>query len=582
MHDIVIKGGTVVDGAGRERFTADVAVADGRIVEVGKVSGAAREVIDADGAIVTPGFIDHHTHYDGQFLWDTELEPSFSNGVTTAIGGNCGVGFAPARREHARALIEMMEGVEDIPGIVLDEGLDWSWESFPEYMDKLAAREFTLDVASHIGHAPLRVYVMGERALRHEPATEADLAEMQRLVRDAMAAGAMGFSAARIIEHKSSKGATIPGTFADDRELTALARALGESGRGVFQLVPLGAVGDLAGTPNTTEERLDEHARIERIARAAGRPVTYALHAQNHAPDEWRLLLDATHRARAEGLDIRPQVAARGLGYNFCLDGYHPFRARPGYLEIQALPRAERAAAMRDPARRARILAEADDTAAAPAQAVKMIRLVAHSLPRCYLIGSEMDYEPDASKRLDVVAQATGRTVHEVFYDAISEGDGAGLVVDFAMNYVGGNLDDAHALLADPVTVSGLGDAGAHLPLICDGAMTTFHLAFWARDRRRGAKLSLERAVAKLSGEAAGLYGLHDRGRVAVGLRADLNVIDFDRLSCDLPRMAFDLPKGSPRLLQGSRGYLATLVNGVVTRRGDAGTGARPGRLVRA
>lgn len=583
MFDTVIKGGRIIDGTGAPAFNADIAIQAGRIVEIGAVTGAVRETIDAAGAIVTPGFVDIHTHYDGQFLWDQELDSSFSNGVTTAIAGNCGVGFAPARAENRKDLIDIMEGVEDIPGIVLDEGLDWSWESFPDYLDKLDARTFTMDVAAHITHAPLRLYVMGERAARHEAATPADLAEMKRLVREAMAAGAMGVSATRILEHKSSSGGFVPGTFAEDSELTTLAEALGESGNGVFQLVPLGAAGDMAGAPNTTAERLDEHARIARIARAtSGRPVTYILHAMNHAPDEWRVLLNATRQARAEGLDIRAQTAARGLGWIFTLDGYHLFRGRSSYLAIAHLPRAERAAAMRDPARRAAILAESNDTEAVERQVLKMAKIFERIMPGTYVIGRALDYEPDASRRVDAVAQATGRTQAEVVYDVLAEGDGSGLLIDFALNYTGGNLDTAYALLADPVTVSGLGDGGAHLPITCDAAMTTFHLSFWARDRKRGPTLPLELIVHKLTGDPAALYGLSDRGTLTVGKRADINVMVFDELNSELPRMAFDLPSGGPRLVQLSRGYRATLVNGVVTRRNDKATGAKPGRLVRA
>ncbi|TVV76265.1 amidohydrolase family protein [Sphingomonas solaris] len=583
MFDVVITGGRIFDGTGGPPFRADIAIRDGRIVEIGTATGPARDTIDAAGAIVTPGFIDIHTHYDGQFLWDQELEPSFSNGVTTAIAGNCGVGFAPVRAGNRKDLIDIMEGVEDIPGIVLDEGLDWSWESFPDYLDKLAARQFTMDVATHVTHAPLRVYVMGDRAMRHEAATDADLAEMQRLVREGMAAGAVGFSAARIIEHRSATGAHVPGTFAEDRELAALAGAMGESGHGVFQLVPLGAAGDTGGAPNTIDERLDEHERFVRIARAAGRPVTYILHAMQHAPDEWRQMLAATAAANADGLDIRAQVASRGLGWIFSLDGYHLFAARPSYLAIAGLPRRERAVAMRDPARRAAILAEEDTPeAVADPRVVRMIGLLRRILPGCYAIGHRLDYEPDASRRVDAIAAETGRTMAEVVYDVLAEGDGGGILIDFAMNYVDGGLDAAHALLADPNTVSGLSDGGAHLPLVCDGASPTFHLTFWARDRARGPVFPIEKMVNKLTGEPAALYDLDDRGTIAVGKRADINVIDFDRLASALPEMVFDLPSGGPRLLQFSQGYRATLVNGVVTRRDDAATGAKPGRLLRA
>ena len=330
--DLLIRGGTVIDGTGATPRLADVAIDDGRIVAIGNLDVEAREVIDARGAIVTPGFIDVHTHYDGQFLWDDEMEPSFSNGVTTAIAGNCGVGFAPVEKRFRTRLIEMMEGVEDIPGIVLDEGLDWDWTSFPDYLDRLGERAYTMDVAAQLAHAPLRVFVMKERALAHEPATDADIAEMARLTKEAMAAGAAGVSGSRILEHLSSRGDHVPGTFAEDRELIAIAKAMGETGKGVFQIVPLGTSGDIAGTQIPTSERLNEHDRFEALAEASGRPVTYLLHSHNHAPDEWREMVEASDRARARGLAIHPQIGARGFGLLLGLDSFHSFRCRPSYI----------------------------------------------------------------------------------------------------------------------------------------------------------------------------------------------------------------------------------------------------------
>jgi N-acyl-D-amino-acid deacylase len=584
MHDIIIRGGTVVDGTGTPGFRADIAVANGRIVAIGDVGGEAREVIDAAGAIVTPGFIDIHTHYDGQFVWDDMMEPSFSNGVTTAIGGNCGVGFAPVRPGDEQDLIDIMEGVEDIPGIVIQEGLDWAWATFPDYLDRLDDKQFALDVAVHLAHAPMRIYVMGDRGKRDEPATPEDVARMQEIVREAMAAGAVGVSIARIEEHRTIDNRGIPGTYARDIEFEALASAMAESGRGVFQIVPLGAAGSVWAPGPTTEQRMEEHARIVRFADAAnGRPTTYLLHAFDHAPEEWRMMLDATKKARADGLDVRAQVGSRGICTTFSLDGYHIFSARPSYRAIAHLPRAERAAAMRDPARRAAILSEDNSaTDGIDQRTLRMLAPIERFLPRCFVLDDTLDYEPAVEKRLDHIAAGTGRSATEVFYDILSDGDGASMVVDFNLNYTGGNLDAAYAMLGDgEAVVTGLSDAGAHLKVVCDGAAPSFLLWFWARDRKRGPTLPLEHMVWRLTGNPAELYGLVDRGEIKLGMRADINVIDFARLGNEAPHIDFDLPEGGARLMQRGTGYRATMVNGVVTRRDDQDTGARPGRLVR-
>jgi N-acyl-D-amino-acid deacylase len=582
-YDILIRDGLLIDGTGAVPRRGDLAIRDGRIAAIGEIAGTARETIDAAGAIVTPGFIDVHTHYDGQFLWDDELEPSFSNGVTTAIAGNCGVGFAPADPAYRQQLVEMMEGVEDIPGIVLDEGLDWDWRSFPDYLNRLDARAYTMDVAAQLAHAPLRVFVMGERAIAHERATDEDIAEMARLTKEAMEAGAVGVSGSRILEHLSSTGAHVPGTFAEDRELIAIAKAMGETGKGVFQIVPLGTSGDIMGTQIPTHERLQEHDRFEALAQASGRPVTYLLHSHNHAPEEWREMAAASDAARARGLDIHPQIGARGLGLLLGLDSFHIFQCRPSYMAIAHLPRAERAAAMRDPARRAAIIAEANvpEEQAPNARTLSLAVRFAKVIDRYFVMRLPIDYEPGENQRLDRIAEASGRTVVEVAYDTLAEGDGGQMVADFALNYTRGNLDSIYDMLRHPGTISGLGDGGAHLLMISDAAMPTFHLSFWARDRQRGPTLPLEQMVTKLTGEPAALYGLSDRGTLEVGRKADVNVIDFEKLDIGMPFVAFDLPLGSGRLLQRATGYRATIVSGTITRRDDQATGARPGRLVR-
>jgi N-acyl-D-aspartate/D-glutamate deacylase len=584
MYDKIIRGGRVVDGTGAAPRNADIAIQDGRIAEIGKVAAAARDEIDADGALVTPGFIDLHTHYDGQFLWDDQIDPSFSHGVTTAIAGNCGVGFAPLAHEHRRELMEMMEGVEDIPGIVLDEGLDWGWTSFADYMNRLGARRYAMDVASHITHAPLRVFVMGERAIRHEEATAEDIAAMAGHVRDAMASGAVGFSAGRLVEHLSSRGANVPGTFAGDDELTAIARAMGESGRGVFQLIPKGAIGAAMGNGEIgAAGRLEEYRRLEAIARACGRPLTYSIAEFLSDPADILRMVELSDASCAAGLEIRPQVAARGVGMLHMLDSYHVFLMRPSYRKIAHLPRAARAAAMRDPELRRAILSEpnvegeyADDPNVMP-----MLRRLAANLPKSFVLATALDYEPGPERRVGALAEAAGKTPEEYIYDHYAAGEGANFSVTLALNYVGGDLHHVRDMLQNPNVVSGLGDGGAHMKVICDASMPTFQMAFWTRERTRGERLPIELVVRKISRDPARLYGMTDRGELAVGQRADINVIDYERLNIKAPHIANDLPSGAGRLLQGSEGYLATLVAGEVTRRHDADTGARPGRLVR-
>jgi N-acyl-D-aspartate/D-glutamate deacylase len=583
MHDAIIRGGTIVDGLGGPARTADVAIRDGRIAEIGRIAAPARRVVEADGALVTPGFIDIHTHYDGQFLWDDRMDPSFSHGVTTAIGGNCGVGFAPVA-EHRKELMELMEGVEDIPGIVLDEGLDWNWRSYPDYLDRLAGRQYAMDIASHITHAPVRVFAMGERALRHEPATSDDIAAMCALVREAMAAGAVGFSNGRITTHLSSRGAQVPGTFAEDNELLAIAAAMGEGGHGVFQLIPKGTNGAIVVEGLSREARMDEHRRFEAIARAAGRPVTYTLMEIASDLDDLRMMAGASEKALAAGLQVRPQMTARGLGSIQMLDGYHVFLRKPSYRAIAHLPLAARAAAMRDPAVRAAILAEdnVDGDYASNAYVLKMMNRQTSNLPNNYVLSSPLDCEPGPDRRISALAAAAGKAPEAFIYDHYAEGDGANFSIDFPLNYARGSLDHVHEMFQKPYIVSGLGDGGAHMRVICDASAPTFQLAFWTRARTRGERLPLELVVRKLTAEPAELYGLSDRGALAVGKRADINVVDYENLTLTRPRVAHDLPSGAGRLLQGSEGYLATFVAGTMTRERDADTGARPGRLVRA
>ena len=583
MYDIIVRSGTVVDGSGAKGYTADVGILNGTIVEIGQITTPARETIDADGAIVTPGFVEIHTHFDGQFLWDDELDPSFSHGVTTAISGNCGVGFAPLRAHLRKPLMELMEGVEEIPEIVLDEGLDWRWESFPDYLNRLDERHYTMDIASQLAHAPLRVYVMQERALAHEQATTEDIETMSRLVEEAMTAGALGFSCARLLEHFSSTGSHVPGTFAEDEEFMALARAMGKSRHGVFQYMPRGSNGDLMFPDEGPELRLSEHERMERFARVSGRPVTYNLLQFASQPQDWRMMLNEAERSEAEGIHIYPQIHTRGVGALTMLEGYHIFLMRRSYHEMAHLSLAERLAALRKPERRAAILAEEPDEnlCSANPQLASFLAMLRTRIANIFPMGEELDYEPTSDRNLAALAAAAGKSQEAYLYDHYTAGDGTNVCASFALNYPEGNLNAVGTMLAHPQVVSGLGDGGAHMRMACDGALPTFQLTHWVRDRKRGPTLPLEHVVAKLSGQNAKLYGLKDRGTIALGKRADINVIDHANLRLHLPRMAFDLPSGAGRLLQKSSGYLATMVNGEVTRRNDEGTGARPGRLLR-
>ena len=539
--------------------------------------------INADGAIVTPGFIDVHTHYDGQFLWDDLLDPSFSNGVTTAIGGNCGVGFAPVEPEHRRALIELMEGVEEIPDVVLEDGLDWRWRSFPEYLDRLDERHYALDIAQHMTHAPLRLFVMGERAARHEAATGEDIERMSALVREGMEAGAIGFSCARIKEHRSTRGEHVPGTFAEDEELVALAKAMGETGKGTIQMIPLGPLGQTNYPQIGRPARLEEHDRMVRMAKAAGRPLTYTLLQFDSDPEDWRMMLDASAQANEQGVEIAPQVAPKAVGLFATIDGYHPFALRPSYLALSGLSVDELRRAMRDPEVKARILSEDDvSVEQAPSRAIALqVERFKQTMPLYYLLRLPLDYEPDESSSVRNLAAAVGVSVEDYFYELLIDPAGAA-AAQFYTNYSHGNLDATREMLMHPNTITGLGDAGAHMRMVCDAAAASFQLAFWSRDRKRGAGIPLERMVKKLTSECADLYGMADRGRIAVGKRADLNIIDHGNLALELPTTHYDLPLGGARFLQKASGYIATIVSGEVTRSFDEETGARPGRLVRS
>ena len=582
MLDIVIKGGQVVDGTGAAPRTADIGIADGRITELGRISSAARRVIDADGATVTPGWVDAHTHYDGQVTWDDQLEGSAANGVTTVVMGNCGVGFAPVRRADVGTLISLMEGVEDIPGTALHEGMPWGqWESFPEYLQFLAGRRWSVDVGAQVAHGPLRFYVMGERAITDAHATADEVARMAALLNQAAVAGALGFSTSRVRGHMDTAGRPVPGTFAPKDELLALARALQSAGGRVFQAIAASTVAAAPGRPEQAS-LLEEVDMLGDLSRATRQPVVFTTTQIPSASQQWRQVLAATAAWNAQGARLAPMVAPRAITWMMSLRTYHPFMSRPTYQRLAHLPLAELVRALSNPDVKAAILAEENlpDPAAGPM--VELLpRIFRARLRRSFPMREGFDYEPPPEASIAACAQAAGVDALALLYDVLLEAGGTRVVVALSSNYADGNLDCCRSMIEDPHTVIGLSDAGAHVRFICDMSSPTYSLTHWARDRRRGGRLPIELLVAKATDVPARLFGLHDRGRIQPGLRADLNVIDLPRLQEHLPELRADLPGGGLRYLQSSTGYLATLVHGQVTRDHDADTGVRPGRLAR-
>ncbi len=564
VWDLVIRGGTVVDGTGRAPFEADVAVASGRVGAVGTVEGSARREIDARGHLVTPGFVDIHTHYDGQATWTSELSPSSLHGVTTAVMGNCGVGFAPCRPEDRDRLVRLMEGVEDIPGVVLTEGLPWTWEHFPEFLTALEARRHDIDFATQAPHAALRVYVMGERGANREPATPDEIAAMAKLARQAVEAGALGFTTSRTLNHRTSDGDPTPTLTAGEDELTGIAQGLAAAGQGVLQLVS-----DFA-------DPQEEFAMLKRIVAASGRPLSFTLAQAVQAPEGWRYLLDAIEQANGEGLPIKGQVCGRpvGLLLGFSLT-LNPFSAHPSYQALENLPLTERLAKLREPGTRAALLADA------PASDNPFVKAVLRNFESMYPLGNPPDYEPHPDTNVGALARQQGRRPEEVALDLLLGDEGMGMIYFPFLNYAQATLDPSLAMMRHEHTILGLGDGGAHVGMICDASFTTYMLTHWTRDRSRGEKLDLPWVVRALTREPAQAVGLMDRGLIKPGYRADLNVIDHGGLTLHRPRIVHDLPAGGRRLMQDATGYEATIVAGQVTYEAGKATGALPGRLIR-
>jgi N-acyl-D-aspartate/D-glutamate deacylase len=601
MLDTVIRGGSIVDGGGGPPQTGDVGIRGGRIVSVGgRADEPAREELDADGCIVTPGWVDVHTHYDGQVTWDDTMEPSASNGVTSIVMGNCGVGFAPVRPGDVDALIDLMEGVEDIPGTALHAGIPWgAWESFGEYLDVLAEREYALDVGTQLPHGSLRFYVMGERGAANEDATASDLEEMARLTREAMEAGALGVTTSRTIGHRSRSGNPVPGTFAADDEVIALAEAMRTGGRWrspsgarsaraaggvggrVFEAIVAGTIGSLPGLGGERAKPLDEVPLLSALSRAGDCPVTFTVAQLYEDPDHWRQVVDAAAAENEKGARLHPQIIPRSVTLMTNLDTYHMFWGRPSYDKIKSLPLADRVAEMRRPEVREAILSERPGALASPDLSDNLASLFTIALPVTFPLVEPIDYEPTLDQSLYAQAMAQGVDPEEHMYDLLLADDGRAFYAVLGSNFVSGSLDVCREMLLAPHSVTGLSDAGAHVNLISDCSASTFHLTHWARDRARGERLPLELVVAKQTHGTASLYGLHDRGLLAPGRRADVNVIDFDNLAIAKPELRADLPNGASRILQPARGYVATMVAGTVVRDHDVDTGVRPGRLIR-
>ncbi|WP_027442174.1 N-acyl-D-amino-acid deacylase family protein [Erythrobacter cryptus] len=574
QYDLIIRGGTIVDGTGAPAFTGDVAIRDGLIAAVGAVSGSAREEIDATGKIVTPGFVDIHTHYDGQATWDQEMAPSSWHGVTTVIMGNCGVGFAPARPDRHEWLISLMEGVEDIPGTALAEGITWDWETFPEYLDALEKLPRTVDVATHVPHGAVRAYVLGDRERPGAVPTAEDIAEMSRIVEEGVRAGALGFSTSRTVLHKSVDGELVPGTTATPEELMAIGRAMGRAvaagGHAVFEMA------------SDLKREWNEFAWMGRLSREARIPVTFA--ALQSIAKEMPLdeQIAAMRAENAKGANIVAQIALRGNGIIMAWQGtVHPFRFRPSWQKIADLSWEEQKAHLLDPAFKAQLLAEPNDFSSAPADIGGVVMAIAMGWSLQYEMDPDFDYEPGPEASINARAAAAGVAPQEYAYDLLCRDEGRGFIYLPILNYADGNLDFLVPLQHAEDTVNSLSDGGAHCGTICDAASPTFMLEHWVKGRRRGARIALEHAIKRQCHDTARLYGLEDRGVIAPGYLADCNVIDLERLKLGKPWLAFDLPAGGKRLLQKAEGYVATIKSGVVTFREGKWTGATPGGLIR-
>ncbi len=566
MHDLVIRGGMLVDGTGAPARKADVAIDGDRIVAVGENIDAGKREIDATGHLVAPGWVDIHTHYDGQVTWDTHLTPSGWNGVTTVVMGNCGVGFAPVKPGKEQFLIQLMEGVEDIPGTALNEGIEWKWETFPEYLDAIEKMPRAIDVGTQVPHGAIRAYVMGERGAKNEKAEPGEVAEMAKLVKEGLEAGALGFSTSRTILHRAVDGELVPGTTADREEVLGIGRALGEVGHGVFEVAS-----DLAPEGEELQWMSD-------LGKETGLPVSFACLQNPIDPDQWRRLLQACEKDAGEGGKLTPQVAQRPAGLLLGFEStVHPFSLHPAYGPLAELPFAERFVELAKPEVRAAILSSEPK----PETLEGLVMLIVKGFQMMFPLGDPPDYEPGPEKSIAAIAEREGRAPEEVLYDTMMANGGKGFIYFPLLGYANGDLEAIREMMLHPQAIFSLSDGGAHCGLICDASVPTYLLTHWVRDRDRGEKIALEDIVERQTRRTAAFYGMHDRGMLTPGMKADVNVIDFDGLHIHPPEMVYDLPANGRRLIQKVDGYRYTICAGKVIYEDGEPTGELPGKLVR-
>jgi N-acyl-D-aspartate/D-glutamate deacylase len=569
MHDTVIRGGTIIDGSGRPGFTGDIALQDGKIAQVGGKAGAGKREIAADGLLITPGWVDVHTHYDGQAMWDSELAPSSWHGVSTVLFGNCGVGFAPVRKTDHSALIGMMESIEEIPGIALADGLKWNWETFPEYLDALDKKPRAIDIAAQIPHHPLRVYVMGERAVRREKATADDIQQMRDAVRQGLQAGAFGFTTSRTNSHKTPAGDMVPGRYSEVEELLGIGTAFNGLRHGAF------------GVNSDFDDEAEELKWMTKFGQESGRPVWFLLTDRPTDLTRWQRLMAGVHKARAQGAQVTAQIAGRPVGVLLGIDtALNPFSIRPSYQALLQLPVAERIKRMQDPAFRAQVLSEAP-SAELLSRLTQFRQRITNSWNRMFPMADPPNYEPEEKDSIAAIAARSNHSPDEVAYDYLAGGAERFLFYPI-VGYNEDNLDIIHTMLSDETTILGLSDGGAHCSSIVDASVPSWMLIHWARDRSRGPRLPLERLVKRQTHDTAQFFGFHDRGLLKEGMKADVNVIDYAGLRLHIPEVRYDLPMNGRRLVQRVDGYKHTFVAGVPTFEDGNYTGATAGRLVRA